>query len=388
MRVLVLKGQSQYGGTRLFADEAAGAFNRQGHDARVLDLGDGATVEADLAVAAVQGFDLVLSFNILGNFRGETGKTMATMFGCPHVVWHTDYILASWERVQGTPPGTPLLVVDPTQIDAVNATAGLGPHRLQFFPHPAVGQPLPDEPDVEAFVAARPIPVLWSGGFAEPQAPWGSAPPAVQQIMEAAVELAMSVEWMPPHLALAEVFQAVGLDVYDPALRHSLEGAWMVDAAVRTRRRSAFLIALADSGVDLHVCGAGWESHLDRFKTVTYHGAVDMARMVALMRRSRLVLNTNGNFGAGSHERPFSASLAGAAVFSDFSRYYADEFVPEENIALFSWLNLPGAMDSLRALSADPARCWRFARFAKQVTLARHTWDRQVADILQAAGLT
>src|SRR6202012_3151372 len=99
---------------------------------------------------------------------------------------------------------------------------------------------------------------------------------------------------------------------------------------------------------DLHVCGAGWEPHLHRFKTVTYHGPVGMTRMVELMRQSRLVLNTNGNFGAGSHERPFSASLAGAATFSDFSRYYADAFIPGENIALFSWLDLPGAMDDLR----------------------------------------
>ena len=388
MRVLVLKGQSQYGGTRLFADEAAGAFNRQGHQAQVLDLGDGVTVQADLAAAAAgPRFDLVLSFNILGDFRSLAGATLAELFACPHVVWHTDYILTSWDRVQGTPPDTTLLVVDPTQIDAVVATAGEGRHRLRFFPHPAVGQPTPDEPDAAAFAAARPIGVLWSGGFAQPQHPWGSAPPAVQRIMEAAVELAMAVEWMPPHAALAEVFAAVGLDVSDPALRHNLAGAWMVDHEVRTRRRRAFLLALADSGVELHVCGAGWEPHLHRFKAVTYHGPVDMTRMVELMRQSRLVLNTNGNFGAGSHERPFSASLAGAATFSDFSRYYADEFIAGENIALFSWLDLAGAMDSLRALSADPERCWRFARFAKQVTLARHTWDRQVADILQAAGL-
>ncbi len=116
MRVLVLKGQSQYGGTRLFADEAAAAFNRQGHEAEVLDLGDGATVRADLAAAAArQRFDLVLSFNILGEFRSPTGATMADLFGCPQVVWHTDYILTSWERLQGTPPATTLLVVDPTR---------------------------------------------------------------------------------------------------------------------------------------------------------------------------------------------------------------------------------------------------------------------------------
>ncbi len=269
----------------------------------------------------------------------------------------------------------------------MTAAAGEGRHRVRFFPHPAVGQPVPDEPDATAFVAARPIGVLWSGGFVQPGRPWSSASPTTQKVMDAAVELAMSVEWMPPHQALAKVLSAVGYDVSDPARRHNLASASVIDAEVRLLRRQAFLLALADSGVELHVCGAGWEPHLHRFKAVTYHGSVDMTRMVELMRQTRLVLNTNGNFGAGSHERPFSASLAGAATFSDFSRYYADEFAPGENIALFSWLDLPGAMDSLRALAADPERCWRFARFAKQVTLARHTWDRQVADILDAAGL-
>jgi hypothetical protein len=44
------------------------------------------------------------------------------------------------------------------------------------------------------------------------------------------------------------------------------------------------------------------------------------------MRRARVTLNTDGNFGAGSHERPLSVFLAGSAVFSDYSRYYAEAF--------------------------------------------------------------
>ena len=384
----MIKGQSQYGGTRLFADEAAAAFNRRDHRATVLDLGEGDTFKADLEVAAASGrFDLVLSFNILGGFRNPAGATMAELFGCPHVVWHTDYILASWERLKSTPSSTSLLVVDPTQIDALTAAAGEGRHRARFFPHPAVGEPIADEPDVEAFMAARPIPVLWSGGFVQPQRPWSAASQTTQKVMDSAVELALACEWMPPHAALAQVLRAVGFDVSDPARRHQLASAWLIDTEVRSARRHAFLLALADSGVELHICGDGWAPHLDRFRGATYHGPVEMTRMVELMRQSRVVLNTNGNFGAGSHERPFSASLAGAATFSDFSRYYAAEFQPSENIALFSWLDLPGAMDSLRALSADAERCWRMACSAKQLTLARHTWDRQIPDLLDAAGL-
>jgi hypothetical protein len=102
------------------------------------------------------------------------------------------------------------------------------------------------------------------------------------------------------------------------------------------------------------------------------------------MRQSRLVLNTNGNFGAGSHERPFSASLAGAATFSDFSRYYAQVFEPGINIELFCWKNLTAGMEKLASLVAEPQRCFDYARSAKAMTLAGHTWDRQIDQILAA----
>jgi hypothetical protein len=139
--------------------------------------------------------------------------------------------------------------------------------------------------------------------------------------------------------------------------------------------------------VALHICGGGWEPHLHLFPNSTYHGPVEMPQMVELMRKSRVVLNTNGNFGAGSHERPVSASLAGAATFSDYSEYYAKEFSPGENIELFSWMDLDGAIARLRALSGDPERCWRYATSAKALTLARHTWDRRIPDLLDAAGI-
>jgi hypothetical protein len=110
-----------------------------------------------------------------------------------------------------------------------------------------------------------------------------------------------------------------------------------------------------------------------------------MDRMVTLMRRARIVLNTNGNFGAGSHERPFSAALAGAATFSDHSRFYAQVFEPGRDIELFRWRDLPGGMAALKALADDPERSFRLARNARAITLAGHTWDRQAGQILQAA---
>ncbi|WP_158913986.1 glycosyltransferase [Caulobacter sp. S45] len=386
MRAVMVKGNSQYGGTRFFVDHAAAAFRRIGFDVEVLDLSASDDIPAALRAAASTPTDLVFTINYLGEFRDEAGRTLAQMFDAPHVLWHTDYVLAHEKRVPATAPSTALLVVDPTQVDAIDAIFGPGRFaHLGFFPHPAVGEAAPTDADVEAFLRARPIPLLWSGSLqrAGPP-PWSNMPEAVQQIFDAALELALSVEWTPPHLALDQVLRSIGLDLADPDLIAIRMGARLVDMAVRLTRRSAFVDALAATGLPLHICGAGWEDELHRFPNAVYEGPVEMSRTTELMRQSRVVLNTNGNFGAGSHERPFSALLAGAAVFSDHSRYYALAFAADE-IALFHWKALDAGMDALERLTGAPEDAYAMARKGKARVLAEHTWDHRIALILEAA---
>ena len=387
MRILMMKGQSQYGGTRLFCDEAAAALARRGHDVEMLDLGDvdngGAIVLAHAATGA--RYDLIFTINIAGEFRDSLGRTLPDLYGGPHVVWHTDYILSQTARLHGTPKTTAVLLVDPTQVEAVQSIHGADRFdHIGFFPHPAVGEAAPDDASVDEFMARRPIEVLWSGGYQKPDQPWAGVEGPARQVLQDALDLALSVEWTPPHIALDLVLKARGLDLADPASRGAREAATFVDIEVRKTRRFEFLKAVAKTGVPLRICGAGWESQLYRFKNATYEGPVEMTRMAELMRQSRLVLNTNGNFGAGSHERPFSASLAGAATFSDYSRYYDEVLKPGENIELFYWKDLDAGMAQLSALASDPERCFAYARAAKAETLAHHTWDRRIGLILAA----
>lgn len=192
---------------------------------------------------------------------------------------------------------------------------------------------------------------------------------------------------MPAHEAMDRVLESRGIDPADPAHIGPRESACLIDAEVRKTRRFEFLKAVAKTGLPLRICGFGWEPELSRFKNAIYEGPVAMRRVVDLMAKSRLVLNTNGNFGAGSHERPFSASLAGAATFSDFSRYYAQVFQPGINIELFSWKNLDAGMTALTALASDPERCFEYARSAKIETMNNHTWDHRVDLILGAASV-
>jgi hypothetical protein len=388
VRILIIKGQSQYGGTRLFCDCAAEAFRRARHEVEVLDAADFAPIGAFiLAHARSAGqFDLIFTINILSDFKDALGRTLSDLYGGPHVLWQTDYILSRFQVLPGIPRSTALLVVDPTQADAVRSIYGANRFDyLDFFPHPAVGDLTQDEADVSAFLRGRPIEILWSGGYQAPELPWAGAEGVGRQIFDAALELALSVEWIPPHEALDQVLASYGLDLHDPAHRQLREAAYLIDMEVRRRRRFDFLEALSRTGLPVRICGAGWDGQHSRFENAVFDGPVEMTRMVELMTQSRVVLNTNGNFGAGSHERPFSASLAGAATFSDFSRYYADVFCSGEDIELFYWQDLDAGIAALHALVADPERAFDQARRAKAKTLAHHTWDSGIDHIIAAA---
>jgi len=384
----MLKGSSQYGGARTFIDHAAAACARRGLAVQILDVaGLEDPMSPLIAAAAKAATDFVFSINMLGEARDGLGRSLAQIFQAPHVVWHVDYILSQDERLEATPADTALLTVDPTQVEAVASIFGPArfPH-LGFCPHAAVGRPAADDEDPQAFSRARPIPLLWSGGLQRPgDAPWAKDPGPARKVFDDAVDLALSVEWMAPHLALDAVLKSRGLDLADPAHRGARKAATLVDTRVRLIRRYDFIKALAKTGLPIRICGAGWDSDLYRFKRATYEGPVPMTRMAELMAQSQIVLNTNGNFGAGSHERPFSTMLAGAASVSDFSSFYGEVLEDGRDLMMFRWRDLAGGLAALAELSADAGRIFQIARAGKAKALAGHTWDSRIEVILAAA---
>jgi hypothetical protein len=384
MRAVLFKGPSQYDGTRTFIDELAKVFAARGFAPAVYDLAGIPDVEAAIAQSANgEPTALVFSINILGEHRDSQGRGMSQIFNAPHVLLSVDYALSLASRLRATPATTSLLCVDPTQAEGVKSIFGASRFAsVGFCAHAAVGEPAIDE-GPEAF-AARDIPILWSGTFQKPGPPvWNSQPPAVRKLYEDAVDVALSVEWMPPLDALDHVLRANGADPANPALQTARCDAGHIDARVRVIRRFELISRLAKLGLPLTVCGNGWEgADLPRANLL---GPVSMANAVGLMRRARIVLNTNGNFGAGAHERPLSALLAGAAVLSDYSRFYAEAFLEGEDIALYRWKALNAGLDQLARLQAEPEAAYAIAQAGGAKVAAHHRWADRMDIILNAA---
>ncbi len=82
----------------------------------------------------------------------------------------------------------------------------------------------------------------------------------------------------------------------------------------RYSRREAVLRTLADAGLTVDIFGNGWEALPVPHR---FHGPVPFREALALYRRAKIVLHICPGFPGGSHERVYSAQMAGAAVATD-----------------------------------------------------------------------
>jgi hypothetical protein len=390
MRAILFKGGSAYDALGQFIDELAAAFAAAGHESIVIDAsaGRGPDFYPALDRLAAEGpIGLVFTFNIFGDVRDPAGRLIGDIVDAPHVVQFVDYPPSHLDRLEAMSPNAALLCVDRSHVETILAT--YGPDRFAhvgFSPHAAVGATVSPGDDPMAFAAARPIPILFSGTFQAPdEARWAHMPDAVQQIYEAAVEIALAAEWMPALAALKEAMRAFGLDPEAAELADFRKTTTYVHEYVRAHRRLDVLNTARTLGIPLHVIGGGYDGRLDAFPNVTYGGEVDFAASLALMAVSRVVLSVNANFGAGSHERPLSAMNAGAAAASDHGSFYAEVFKPGEEIALYRWRDLETGLAAVARLAGDPEAAFAMARAGQRRVVAEHRWINRVENVIAAA---
>jgi hypothetical protein len=393
MKALIVSGHSQYGALHSFVCAAARALQARGCAASVIDTRapDTGIMRVGEMIAAQRPADFVLTFQMFGEYRGHDGRTIGEIAGAPHVIQYVDHPLTHAVQLIDTPREAALLLLDRSHVAAVDDVLGPGRYaHLGFSPAAALGEAAPPARDAEDFVRTRPIAMLFTGTLAPPgDPPWLKMPEHVRPIFEAAAEQALANEFLPAHRAVDNRLRACGLDPDDAALREDLRLIRMLSNGVhewvRNTRRWDFFAAADRARLPITAYGAWSGETARRFANIDYRGPVDFDATIALMRRARLTLNLNANFGDGAHDRTFTAMLAGSGVASDYSTYYAEEFAEGREIALFRWRDLDGGMARLRDLAQDHAALFAVAAAGQTRTAARHRWENRVDAILAAA---
>src|SRR5690606_37253109 len=134
--------------------------------------------------------------------------------------------------------------------------------------------------------------------------------------------------------AVQEVIAARNLYL-DPELTRKLFKILpLADKYIRMKRRMDCLGVLAKNGVRIKVFGNGWDK-APFASGLEIHKAVSFLELLALIGRTKIVLNILPLFSDGSHERVFSAMLNGAVAITDQNRYYETEFKENTNIVMY-----------------------------------------------------
>ncbi len=394
MKTALIKGQSRYGALRHFVDVVAEAIEARGDEAVVLDLTTFRTDELGERLEAAGPLDLVLTFNILGNYRDPKGHTIFEITGAPHVTQLVDHPLHHMERLKSTPFEAGILVVDHSHQRAINTLFGPGRFaHVGFCPHGALGYPAAMPADAHAYAAERPIEVLFCGTCYRPApSQIDELPDQVKTIVTTAIEAASDRDWVPALDAFDTALRAFGIPLDAPHLGpEEREGivalrslAYIADDWVRSARRMRLLEQAVRSGLALTIAGEGFEAFA-RQPNVDVRGPVATAEIPALMRQSRIVLNANANFGEGSHERTLTAMLAGAVTVTDTSTFYDTEFKDGAEIIEFRWSALDATLARIKALAADQDALFEIAKAGQAAVAAGHRWQHRI-DHYYAAG--
>jgi hypothetical protein len=256
--------------------------------------------------------------------------------------------------------------------------------HLGFLPPGANELEDPVDPSDEAF-ERRDIPLLFTGTYRGAPTPgWINWPDSAARDLVADTAERMAADGRLP---LLDALRAAAAARKARLSAELLEGICLLLAPAQQYaeafHRHAVLTALGEAGVPVEVHGLGWAPLCERYPSFHYAGEGSFEETLHLLRRARIVLNINNGFVAGGHERVFTAMSAGAAVFSESSRYYDDAFTDDREIATFSIKRPERVPAQLTALMADIPAQAAMARAGYKRAKAEHSWEARAAKMMK-----
>lgn len=385
MRFVLIKGQSQYGSLRLHVDQLAEALATLGHETRIVDM-TADDRQTQVNVVTSDPPDCFFSFGGVGADLKAGDQSAYDHLGVTFATLYVDHPVHHYTRLETKVGKSIAFFLDRSHLQFVNASPLARNFSLLGLMPPGANE-LSDPPDLsdEAF-ARRDIPLMFTGTYrGAPQAPWRQWPEGpARNLAESVAERMVADARLPILDALRQVLKSLGAELTPQLftdIAHLLSGPQFFAEAYH---RDAVLNALGRAGLPLHIWGAGWEPLAERYPSLVYGGVGSFAETLHTLRRARVVLNINNGFVAGGHERVFTAMCAGAAVFSDGNRFYAEAFKEGREIVTFAWPQLASAPDRLAALAADPDRAAQVARAGARRAQADHRWTERAGRLVKA----
>lgn len=166
-------------------------------------------------------------------------------------------------------------------------------------------------------------------------------------------------------------------EVTGDEIRETMGNLTFIDLYVRFWLRGEVIRQLADSGLQVHTCGKGWNLlECQHPENIIEHGGMDSEGCLKMLQKSKISINVMPWFKDGAHDRIFNSQLNGAVCISDSSIYLREIFTDGKDILFYGQNETEKISEMVRELLLDEDRMQRIADEGYKIAADGHTWEK------------
>lgn len=379
MKILLLKGASQYDALRSYIDQWNYILSKQGHETYLLDITILTSPEPLRYFIEQQRPDIVLACNAICSdyaekFLHEQGRYVTVIYDNPFI--HHPRLCNLGEK-------SVVFSCDRIYADYIrNTYPNIG--IVDFLPLSGLAAPgkrIPYE--------KRKIPLIFTGSYFDLNAAYETLTELPAGLRELFTDVAEYMIQQPESIlseALDVILKKRTISLQEAERTSLLYDMSRLDLYLRAYFRDKMMRAVLEADVPVHIFGNGWDKFLCAKKNniILENGYGEIA--LHMLRNSKISLNIMPWFRAGIQERNISAMLSGAVSLTDSSQYIEEEFCDGKDIALYSLHHLEALPEQITDLLEHTDQSSAIAEAAYQKAIQKHTWEHRIQQLLSVLG--
>ncbi|AQR96968.1 glycosyltransferase [Clostridium saccharoperbutylacetonicum] len=385
-RIILYKGQSQYGALGMHIDKLAQAFQNIGHMPIIIDF-DKPTALNDLERELKIGCNFIFAINgVLSEFKiGE--EFLCNILDVPYITLLVDHPIYHTARLDCDINKFIVTCLDYKHLDFLTEMYDKNHFMIKSFLVPGGSKSkLSREEDFEEFESNRNINLLFTGSFRGiPQREWEvNKNRTVANLMNDICDQVLANDYYLVEDAFEYVIKQRNLE-FALEKRNNIK-KYMVSTLtdyMASYKRYVCLETLVKEGVSIDLYGVGWSEWADNYKNIRYYGVGSVDDTLDLLTKTKLCLNINNGFAAGGHERVFNAMINGAPVISDKSLFYDKEFEEGKDIITYSWTDLSRLPEKVNNYLNNTEALWNISINARKKVQEKYTWEHKARQIIE-----
>jgi hypothetical protein len=394
LKILVYKGNYQYGVVDLFIDECIKYLKLKGEEVIECDLLKENAGRELQEIFSKHLIECVIGFNGFGvDIKINNSQSIYDAVNTVFLAVYVDHPAYQLNRCVEPIKNYLSCFNDRKHVEYLHKTLPSN-HKISFFlPH---GGFTSDKKinDIEEFKKAKEIDLFFAASFlGDGKKSWKENNHYLSDILDEVAELLIYDDYISTHEAFEKIFEkrTIKFSSISKVQLGKLYREMM--KYVRGYKRITLINALIENDVNFVLCGKGWDNYIsslpkEKANKIDYRNDLDVNKTLELTEKSKVIINLSSILSNGSHERVFSGMLRQSLVFTDKSTYYDEEFNDMENILYYSFKDLNEGIDKLKQVLEDDEKLYQMTSDAYEIAVKNHTWENRVEKMLQMVKLS